>query len=85
MPLDEDQKQKAKAYFDEHFKCLNCGEEERYEVDLAAIALAEPKADGTMKASRNLLPVLVVGCKQCAHFQFYSSKAGAVLGGDQPT
>lgn len=70
MPLDDDQKHKAKAYFDQTFKCVRCGKSEGYEVDLAHVILEPPK-DG---AGPKMLPVLMVACDECWNVQFYSAK-----------
>ena len=78
MPLDEAQKQNAKQYFDEHFKCSNCGKSEGYEVNLAYLPLEQPKAGGSLKVPK-MLPVLVVGCDDCAFIQFYSAKVGGIV------
>jgi len=77
MPLDEAQKQRAKQYFNEHFKCSNCGKSAGYEVDLGYIPLDEPRSSGLMTMPK-MMPVLVVGCDSCGSIQFYSAKVGDV-------
>jgi len=77
MPLDDAQKQKAKEYFDQHFKCANCGQKKGYEVSVGYVWLEQPKPGSMLKAP-NMLPVLMVGCDECAFVQFYSAKTGGI-------
>ncbi len=78
MPLDDGQKQKAKQYFDQHFKCMNCQKTDGYEVDLGHVPLEKPKAGGLIRVPK-MLPILIVGCAGCGFVQFYSAKVGGIV------